>query len=99
MASVYDESSPESSGPDLHGDHGLLGAEGRKEVLLAQELKRELDQEATDLLQLLVGPGRVLSGQRRFGQVDLQLRQVPHVAGGQTPEHLERNQRSGLRLL
>lgn len=27
-----------ASGPDLHGNHGLLGADGRQQVLLAEEL-------------------------------------------------------------
>lgn len=78
-----------SSGPDLHGDHGLLGANGGKQVLLGQELKWKLDQEAADLLQLLAGAGGILLVQARFGQVDLQLQDVTDVAGRETPEYLE----------
>lgn len=81
--------SPSVSGPHLHGHHGLLGADGREEVLLAQELQRKLDQEAADLLQLLVSLSRVLLVQARLGQVALQLQDVPDVAGRQTPENLQ----------
>lgn len=81
------------SGPDLHGHHGLLGADGREQVLLAQELKRKLDQEAADLLQLLVSPGRVLLVQALLGQVALQLQDVPDVAGRQATENLEKRVR------
>lgn len=60
-----------SSGPHLHGHHGLFGADGWQQVLLAEELQRELDQEAADLLELLLGPSRVLALQTRLGQVAL----------------------------
>lgn len=86
--------SPSVSGPDLHGHHGLLGADGRKQVLLAQELKRKLDQEAADLLQLLLSPGRVLLVQARLGQVALQLQDVTDVAGRQTAENLKERGRT-----
>lgn len=82
------------SGPDLHGDHGLLGADGGQQVLLAQELKRELHHEAVDLLQLLLGPGGVLLLQARLGQVALQLQDVPDVTGWQATENLEGSRRS-----
>lgn len=49
------------SGPHLHGHHGLLGTDGRQQVLLAKELKRELNQEAANLLELLLGTDRVLA--------------------------------------
>ncbi len=83
-----------ASSPHLHGHHGLLRADGRKQVLLAQELKRKLDQEAADLLQLLMSPGRVLLIQARLGQVALQLQDVADVAGWQTTENLQRRQGS-----
>ncbi len=82
--------SPCVSGPDLHGHHGLLGANGRKQVLLAQELKRKLDQEATDLLQFLVSSGRVFLVQAQLGQVALQLQDVTDIAGRQTTENLKK---------
>lgn len=78
-----------TSGPHLHGHHGLLGTDGRQEVLLAEELQRELDQEATDLLELLLGAGWVLALETRLGQVAIQLHYVTHVAGRQAAEHLE----------
>lgn len=89
------ESLPSPSGPDLHGHHGLLGADGREQVLLAQELKRKLDQEAADLLQLLAGAGRVLLVQARLAQVALQLQDVADVAGRQAAENLEPERREG----
>lgn len=82
------------SGPDLHGHHGLLRADGRKQVLLGQELKRKLDQEAADLLQLLVSPGRILLVQARLGQVALQLQDVTDIAGRQTAEDLKKRGRT-----
>lgn len=36
-------------GPRLHGDHGLFGANWGQKVLLTQEVKWKLDQEAADL--------------------------------------------------
>lgn len=85
--------SPAVSGPDLHGHHGLLGADGRKQVLLAQELQRKLYEEAADLLQLLVSAGRVLLVQTQLGQVALQLQDVTDVARRQRAENLERGER------
>lgn len=79
-------------GPHLHGHHGLLGTDGRQEVLLAEELQRELDQEAADLLELLLGTDWVLTLQTQLGQVAFQLHNVTHVAGWQTSEHLEREE-------
>lgn len=78
-----------ASGPHLHGHHGLLGTDGRQEVLLAKELQRELDQEAADLLELLLGADWVLALQTRLGQVTVQLHDVTHVARRQAAEHLE----------
>lgn len=89
QASARESTGASGSGPDLHGHHGLLGADGREQVLLAQELERKLDQEAPDLLQLLVGPGQVLLVQARLGQVALQLQHVPDVAGRKATENLE----------
>lgn len=80
-------------GPDLHGHHGLLGAHGRQQVMLAQELKRKLDQEAADLLQLLVSAGRVLLLQAQLGQEAFQLQNVADVAGWQTAENLQDRQK------
>lgn len=75
--------------PDLRGDHGLLGAHGGHEVLLGQEVQRELDQETADLAQLLLGPGMVGLRQAGLGLVLLQLRHVPHQGRWKAPEHLE----------
>lgn len=85
---------PAASGPDLHGHHGLLGADGWKQVLFRQELKRKLNEEATDLLQLLLSPSRVLFVQAGLGQVALQLHYVTDVAGWQTAENLEEQERN-----
>lgn len=84
----------DGSGPDLHGHHGLLGSDGWQQVLLTQELQRELDQEAADLLELLLGPCRVLLVQARLGQVALKLRNAAHVAGREAAEHLRREKRT-----
>lgn len=89
MADASAAAAAAASGPHLHGHHGLLGADGGQQVLLGQELKRELNQEATDLLQLLLSPGRVLLVQTRLGQVSLQLHDAADVAGGQTAENLQ----------
>lgn len=83
----------EASGPDLHGHHGLLGADGGQQVLLGQELQRELDQESADPLQLLASPDRVLLLQARLGEVSLQLQDATDVAGRKTSEDLEEERR------
>lgn len=91
MASAMNQTG--SSGPHLHGNHGLLGADGREKVLFAHEVQRELDQEATDLLELLPSLSRVLFGQSRLGQETLQLRHAADIAGRQTAENLEESER------
>lgn len=60
-----------------------------EQVLLTQELQRKLDQEATDLLQLLLSQGWVVFVQTRHGQVTLQLLDAVDVAGRQAAEDLK----------
>lgn len=64
--------------PDLSWDHGLLRSNGGHEVLLGEEVQRELDQEASDFAQLLLSAGQVSLGQTWYGLVLLQLGHVPH---------------------
>lgn len=75
--------------PDLRRDHGLLGADGGHEVLLGQEVQRELDQEAAYLAQLLLSPGLVGLREAGLGLVLLQLGHVPHQGRWKAPEHLD----------
>ena len=75
--------------PDLSRDHGLLRSDWGHEVLLGQEVQRELDQEASDFAQLLLSAGQISLGQTWFGLVLLQLGHVPHQGRRKTSKHLQ----------
>lgn len=75
--------------PNLSRNHGLFGADRGHEVLLGQEIQRELDQEATDFAQLLLSTGRVCLGQTQDGLVLLQLGHVSHQRRREATEDLD----------
>lgn len=78
-----------SSGPDLSGHHGFFGAYWGHEVLLTEEIQRELDQEASNLHQQLLSFHRVLFIKTWFEWEAHELLFVPHQTWGQTPENLQ----------
>lgn len=84
--------------PDLSWDHGLLRSNRGHEVLLRQEVKRKLDQEATDFAQLLLSASLVGLGQTRFGLVLLQLGHVPHQGRRKAAEHLRGKTHTRMRV-
>jgi len=77
------------SGPDLSGHHGFFGAHGGHEILLTEEVQRELDEEAPNLLQKLLSFDRLLFIKTWFGLETQELLFVPHQTGGQTAENLQ----------
>lgn len=75
-------------GPDLSGHHCFFGAHRGHEVLLAEELQWELNQEAPDFLQQLLSFNRIFFVKASFGLEIQELLFVPHQAGGQAAENL-----------
>lgn len=74
--------------PDVQRDHPLFADGWRKQVLLAQEVQREVDQDAADGAQLLGGLLRVAVGQSRRADVLQQLSQVMDRVRRKAPENL-----------
>lgn len=75
--------------PQPNRSHALLGVQRRQQVLLTQELQREVDQEPSHGLQFLSGLFGVCVTEALLGGVLLQLSCVVHSVVGQTFEDLD----------
>lgn len=86
--------------PQPNRSHAFLGVQRRQQVILTQELQREVDQQPSDSLQLLSGLFRVCVTEAFLGCVLLQLSRVVNGVVGQTFEDLViRYQHESPRLL
>lgn len=75
--------------PQPNRSHAFLGVQRRQQVLLAQELQGEVDQQPSYGLQLFSGLFEVCVTKALLGSVLLQLSCVVHSVVGQTFEDLD----------
>lgn len=80
--------------PQPNRSHAFLGVQWRQQVLLAQELQGEVDQQPSHGLQLLPGLFRVCVTEVLLGCVLLQLSRVVHGVVGQAFEDLDGDNQS-----